>query len=691
MSERLRGYPTPQLGSARLTPHVAPEVVGGPAARAQHTGGAPSPAPAVHQRSARVAARWIFAVILALNVLGGGSLWTVSAIITTQRASADLKVRVQHIQALARSRPLTQAATLSLLRTELGGAEEDLRQLDGVLPFAAIGIPGPETRAHAALRMGVETLDAAQSGISVAIALLPGLSWLAQSVTHPSATPRPTSDAHPLTIDEIHTAQAALHAATAAWQQAQAERQRFSPSDLHLLHADIAAPALQRLDSLAPTITVGIDLVAALVDGSPTVLGLTAPENFLLLNMDSDELRPTGGFLGNYAVLTLAQDALTSGIHLHDVYTLDCPHLPAQPCPERKVPTDYAWFPLAQNHFGLRDSNLDPDLPTSAWITEQALEQEGGPRVDGIIAITPALMQDVLRTIGPVVVPRFQVTVTADNLRDRLHYYHQNAQITTALGISPQVLGTSAFKVFDVLLAQAVMARLSTLTSAQQATLVTALVQACTTKNIQFFFNNQRIEHALEELGVAGHVVVAPGDSLYVVDTNDGGSYANADVAEQIADTVNLDATGGAWHSLAITYTYRVVQHLYAQSDTFANLVRVIVPNAAEHGSSTGPCAAVRVTQAYHVALACQISLRRGATATVHFTWYVPSPSAPRHGPAYTLLVQRQPGASAGIQIVVNPPPKGTFTSVAPPAQLVDEQLRWSANPLLQDTLLSAG
>lgn len=689
MSERVGGRPTPRVSSARLTPRIAPALVEA-YARTGKTGGVSPLARAARQRSEIVVARWIFVIILALNVIGGGGIWAVSAVITAQRATADLKVREQHIQTLVGSHGLTQVATLSRIRTELGAADDDLHRLDGILPFADLGVIGPEARAHHALRMGIDSLDAAQSGISVATALLPGLSWLAQSVAHAHASTPPTSGAHPLTIGEIRAAQTALHAAQVSWQQAQGERSQFSLADLEMLHAGSAVPALKRVDSLAPTIALGIELVSALVDGSETLLGLHSPENFLLLNMDSDELRATGGFLGNYSVLTISNDALTSGIHLHDVYTLDCPQAPAAPCPTRPVPPDYAWFTLAGDHFGMRDSNLDPDLPTSSWITEHLLQQEGGPTVDGIIAITPALMQDVLGGIGPVLVPRLNVTVTADNLRDLLHYYHQNAQITVALGISPEALGTSKFKVFDVLLTQAVVARLSTLTSTQQTALATTLLQALQTKNVQFFFNNQRIEQALEELGVAGHVVVAPADSLYVVDTNDGGSYSNADVAERIADTVTLDAAGGAWHHLDITYTYRTISHLYTQSTVFSDMARVIIPNAAQQGSSTGSCVPVRVIQAYHVALGCQMKVMRGATAIIHFSWYVPAATTPRPGTTYTLLVQRQPGANASIHIVVNPPAGRTFAAAATPAQLSGASLEWSANPLLRDTTLSA-
>src|SRR5262249_19720846 len=185
-----------------------------------------------------------------------------------------------------------------------------------------------------------------------------------------------------------------------------------------------------------------------------------------------------------------------------------------------------------------------PDFPTSAGLIAQLYQKESGHRVEGVIAVTPAIVESVLRVIGPLTVPSFNVQVTADNLRSKVHYYHQHPEIATALGISPTKLQTSINKVFDVLLAQALSAKLGKMTSEQQLALGKSLLGQFATKDIQVFFNNTRLQQFAKDLDLTGSVTTAPDDSLYVVDTNDGASYSNSDMVESASDTVTLDDAG---------------------------------------------------------------------------------------------------------------------------------------------------
>ena len=77
-------------------------------------------------------------------------------------------------------------------------------------------------------------------------------------------------------------------------------------------------------------------------------------------------------------------------------------------------------------NWGVRDSNLSGDFPTTARMTMQLFEAEGGGPVDGDIAFTPALIGHILDVTGPIKVPGYNETITSKNLEDRLHYYQQD-------------------------------------------------------------------------------------------------------------------------------------------------------------------------------------------------------------------------------------------------------------------------
>ena len=50
-------------------------------------------------------------------------------------------------------------------------------------------------------------------------------------------------------------------------------------------------------------------------------------------------------------------------------------------------------------------------------------KQETGYQVVGVISFTPVMIEHILAIIGPVQVPAYNVTVTAQNLEELLHYY----------------------------------------------------------------------------------------------------------------------------------------------------------------------------------------------------------------------------------------------------------------------------
>ena len=155
----------------------------------------------------------------------------------------------------------------------------------------------------------------------------------------------------------------------------------------------------------------------------PTLLGIGTPAHYLLEIMDSTELRPGGGFIGNYGIATLSGGRLTAA-HITDTYLLDRPfELAGHSIP---FPSTYQWFAhyLDLSSWSLRDSNLDADFATDARYGEMNYEREGGNvPLQGVIAITPYFIEHVLDITGPISVPEYRETVTAQNLISLIHFH----------------------------------------------------------------------------------------------------------------------------------------------------------------------------------------------------------------------------------------------------------------------------
>src|SRR5262249_36995151 len=113
------------------------------------------------------------------------------------------------------------------------------------------------------------------------------------------------------------------------------------------------------------------------------LLGIRTPANYLIEVLDSSELRPGGGYIGNYGIATFSGGRLTAA-RITDTNLLDRPYNITGKA--ILFPSAYKWFDLASN-WSFRDSNLDADFPTAARYAEQNYRLEGGKiPVQGVIA-----------------------------------------------------------------------------------------------------------------------------------------------------------------------------------------------------------------------------------------------------------------------------------------------------------------
>jgi hypothetical protein len=462
-------------------------------------------------------------------------------------------------------------------------------------------------------------------------------------------------------------------------EQALAERQHIRASDLSAIGLGSLIPIIQKLDRFAPQLPTALHDANTVMTALPSLLGIAHPAHYLFFDMDSDELRPSGGFLGNYAVITVQQGRLIGGIHLKDVITIDCPAGRGL-CPYQVIPTNYAWMNIAPYAFGMRDANLSPDYPTSARLVMAQYQRESGRGVDGVIMITPAIIEEVLRVTGPIAVPGFNPAVTATNLQDVIHYYHI---ISGTTNIDPGTTGTTSRKVLDTLLGSALLRRVATLGAQQQNMIVRALLQGLVTKDVQVYLVDPAMEGLLRSLHRDSATPMPTGaDGLLASDANVGGTYYNADIQESVADSITFDREGNALHDATITYHFPVVQHLYTNIyvnrpypvNWYTDVVRVIVPAEArlldQQVVQCPDCFSVTAPEAGHQVWSIRIQgLLRGQTAVLRFRWVTPhalQATSPSGVQDYRLQLYRQAGNHIAYAITIIPPPGSQIVQPLP-------------------------
>ena len=111
-----------------------------------------------------------------------------------------------------------------------------------------------------------------------------------------------------------------------------------------------------------PRVRSLIGQVVPCIDPVGWMLGVGQPRHFLVQTLDRAELRPSGGFTGDYGVLTL--HGKIQPFSLYNVNDIDYGLKTNGWNLGKRPPAQYSWWPFA--NWGLRDANLSADFPTTA-------------------------------------------------------------------------------------------------------------------------------------------------------------------------------------------------------------------------------------------------------------------------------------------------------------------------------------
>ncbi len=303
----------------------------------------------------------------------------------------------------------------------------------------------------------------------------------------------------------------------------------------------------------------------------PVLAGYPQSSNYLLIMHNNDELRPSGGFIGVFGLLTMANGQLEL-LSTHDSYHLD---MPAVGKWIEEPPLQIKTYMSVQNWY-LRDANWWPDWPSSAlniqriYHGEKEAIAEASEEFVAVIGITPRFVSDLLALVGNIEVGGD--LYTPDNLQELLQY---------SVEISYLDQGIPSWDRKDVvneLLAQ-LKDRLFSLSLSDLPQLLNIIETNIERKDIQAYFNNPVWQGVITELGASGEVSRANDkDFLLVVDANLAAFKSDSVVAKSINYEVDLSqAPNKAKLSLAYdhqggfdwrTTRYRSYTRVYLPANT---------------------------------------------------------------------------------------------------------------------------
>jgi Protein of unknown function (DUF4012) len=575
----------------------------------------------------------------------------------------DLSLAQTGMQHLQKAESLLTAWTQRGLDTQLTNQAEieftsafknlDMLNSDLIaLPGFVKQVPVYGARLNSALRLVPLAMTLSQAGVT-------GCSILNTLVTglHDPLTPQ----GHGISQSDLGVVSQDVNELQSEFVSATRQINQLQPGDMQF---DSRLPKLvSTFHKDVPVIQGWINTIQQLLPVAPTLLGIGTPTNYLINVLDSTELRPAGGFIGNYGIATFSGGRLSTA-HITDVDLLDRPFEAAGHI--IPYPAAYRWFDLAPASWSFRDSNLDADFPTAARYGEQTYIKEGGNvPVQGVIAITPALIEHALAITGPIAVPEYQETVTAQNLIARIHFHQLGGK---AAGEGSDLIASpdghsSLRKRFTELLAEHFLTRVRQLPSADLSKLLLLMVNSVRSKDIQIYFNSAVAENLLHSYHLDSAIQSPTGDSLFVVDANISPNKANSFIISSLDDKVSIDNLGNVTHHTTLHYAWTIAGQYYGSS-LYRDYVHVYVPPGSKLLLQDGWQPRGTSNAFNRTAWMGFFTLSFGQTRTITLVWKVQAAANKvQSGWHYQYLIQRQASALWKLNLQITPPSCATVTT----------------------------
>jgi len=310
-----------------------------------------------------------------------------------------------------------------------------------------------------------------------------------------------------------------------------------------------------------PEMIGGARRALAAADLLLAVMGTDGPKRYLVIFQNNAELRPTGGFIGSFALVDINRGQIKKveipGGGSYDLKGGLRVRL-ASPRP----------LHLINPNWEFQDANWFADFPTSAKKTTWFYEKSGGPTTDGVIAVNATFMEKILELTGPVDMPEYGKTIDAQN------FYFETQK---AVEIEYDRVQNQPKK-FIADLAPKVLERILQADQRTLMQLLGYLDNALTKKDLLFWFRNGEIQSQATSLGWTGEVKNTDGDYLYVVHTNIAGQKTDLVMRDDVDHSVKVLPDGTGIVTLTVKRTHTGVKNALFSGVRNVDFMRVYVP-----------------------------------------------------------------------------------------------------------------
>ncbi len=403
----------------------------------------------------------------------------------------------------------------------LGSVDAELSGVNRVLLWIGQWIPGKGQQAYAASRLvrAGELLAGSAEQVSAQAQLIQTIQQQSPDELLPTIKTA-AADLQPAAVD-VHAAREIIDS--------------IDPKDVPEEKRDQFATIQQLLPVADDVFTQGIQVTDAVLN----LLGASGERRYIIVFQNNRELRPTGGFIGSLAIVKVQDGVITEftapGGGVYDI---------AGQLSESVIsPTP---LHLVNASWNLQDANWFQSFPDSAKKVQWFYERSNGATVDGVIAITPDLLESVMTVVGElsVVDDDKTVTVDADNIYSVLQARDDS---DTKEGAKPKkIIGEITPLIMNRMIA-------AVQNPSDAGKLLQILQNALKQKDILLSVNDEQVQRILSAQKWTGEVLSAPKDYMYVNHANVAGGKTDQVIDETIEHTADIQSDGSIIDTVKIT------------------------------------------------------------------------------------------------------------------------------------------
>jgi len=328
--------------------------------------------------------------------------------------------------------------------------------------------------------------------------------------------------------------------------------------------------AVVSLEEKLPLVEGMLDQAANYSTALLNILGHYNPRQYLLLFQNNSERRATGGFIGTYGLLTLFQGEIKD-LFIDGIFNADgqLREKIIPPRPIQKISTTWS----------MHDANWFADFPSSAEKVSWFYEKTGGPTVDGVISLTPTVIERLLKLTGPLAMPAYNLTLTAENFVELIQYQVET-DYDKELNQPKKILAD---------LAPQFIKALNQLSSQKRKEALTIIFDCLKEKHILIYFNEPSLEKLVIQEGWAGQILSTDKDYLSVVSSNINGYKTDRVIKETVSHQAEIQPDGSVIDTLTIKREHQGGGLEYDWWNRVnANYLRVYLPKGSQLISASG-------------------------------------------------------------------------------------------------------